>query len=610
MRMPKKGIWLLGGLTAAPLLAAGSAATNILVRIEATALADAVAPPMDRSAAPAFAADVPGVSLRSQGTSEPQADLSIRGAPFSSSGLLLSGLALHNPQTEHFQSDLPVPYDVFGTPHLLTGLDQFRTSSGHPAGSVAIDLSPLDDVRRIDIGGGADDLFSNLRLCRSDTTDGHITIGEGAFAEAASVDRTDGYADNYLNRWSSGAQAQVRGDGNQLDLLGSYGWRAFGARGFYGAPAQLASEDQVAESMAMAAATIDSGRPDGAPSRVSCGWQQTDDRYWLDRTDHALYANHTLSDAADLHGDTRQALSRDLDIDLRADGDEEWLDGAYAGTLPSAGLGTHSRGHVSLAALPRYTIDDVTCSAGGSVDLFSDDRAAWLPAAGIEWHPGATRQVTLSYTEAVREPSYTELNYHSPGSLGNSGLTRQRTRTAELAWREKQAFAQGGITLFAEEDHNLVDWVRQAPGKSWRATNLDHVRTCGLVADAAVPITHAVNATFSYQALAKTCDTAVYASRYALDYPEQSVHAGVRLRLTPDLAFACWQECAVYADNPARNGSDVSLAANAELRWQVWQQQGLEVAAGVVNPWNNAFETCPGQPTADRRCYASMKRTW
>ena len=612
MRTSIQPAWLPIALLVAPLLAARGETSNILVRVEATVLADAVAPPMDHSTAPAFVADLPGVSLRSQGFAAPQADLVIRGDPFSSSGLLLSGLKLHNPQTEHFQSDLPVPYDVFGAPRLLTGIDQFRASSGHPAGSVALDFAPIDDVRRIEIGGGPDDLFANLRLCRSDVTDDHIAIGESAFAEAASVVRTDGYDDNYLNRWSAGAQAQARGGGNQLDLLGAYGWRNFGARGFYGAPAQFAAEEQVAESLVTAAATIDNDGPDNTPSHVSCGWQQTDDRYWLDRTDHDLYANHSLSDMATVHGDTRQALGADLDIDLRADADEEWLDGTHNGIiLPNyAGLGTHERGHVSLAALPRYAIGDVIFSAGGSLDAFSDDRAAWLPAAGIEWRPSATRKFSLSYTEAVREPSYTELDYNSPGSLGNSGLERQHTRTVELAWRETQSFAEGGIALFAENSHDLVDWVRQAPGGSWTATNLDHVRTYGLLADAAVPITRTIAATFSYQALTKECDTAVYASRYVLDYPGQTVRAGIRARLTPDLAFACWQECAAYADNPARNGSDVSAAANAELRWQVWRQEGLEAAIGVVNPWNDAFETYPGQPVAGRRCYASMKRTW
>ena len=609
--LTKACLW--SSLLAAPWLAtAADATTNILIQVEATAMADAIAPPIERGSAPAFIAGVPGVAMRSQGYAEPQADLSIRGAPFSSCGLLLSGLSLHNPQTEHFQADLPVPYDVFGPPQLLTGIDQFRLSSGHPAGSVALDFAPLEELRRIEIGGGNGDQFANLRLSRTDTTDDHLTIGEGAFAEAASVDRTDGYDNNYLNRWSAGGQGQVRGGGNEFDLLGAYGWRAFGATGFYGTSSLYPAEEQVAESLITAAGTIGSDRPDGTASHITAGWQQTDDQYWLDRTDHDRYANHTLSDTASLHGDTRQGLSQDLDLDLRADANEEWLDGTHRGTIAPnyAGLGTQARGNVALGAVPRYMLGDWVFSAGGAAEFFSDDLPAWLPAAGIAWHPSATRTISLSYSEAVREPSYTELDYNSPGSLGNHGLERQRTRTLELSWREKQSFAEGGLTLFAEDGHDQVDWVRLAPNGRWTAVNLDHVRTYGLVADAAVPITRAVAATFSYQALTKSCDTNAYASRYVLDYPMQTVRAGVSARLTDHLALACWQECSVYANNPAREGSDVSLAANAELRWQVWPQAGLEAALGIVNPWNRTFETYPGQPGADRRYYASMKRTW
>ena len=140
--------------------------------------------------------------------------------------------------------------------------------------------------------------------------------------------------------------------------------------------------------------------------------------------------------------------------------------------------------------------------------------------------------------------------------------------------------------------------------------NLDRVRTYGLVADAAVPITRTIATTFSYQALAKTCDTPLYASRYVLDYPEQTVRLGGRFRIADELALACWQECGVYAENPARDGSNISLSSNAELRWRMWPQEGLEVAIGVVNAWHDAFETYPGQPVAGRRVYASMKRTW
>jgi len=600
--------WFLLSLLPILVRAAGGTNAALVVQVEASAWIDGAAMVRDLGSAPSFLANLPGVALRSQGFGAPQADLCIRGAPFSSSGLLLSGLALRNPQTEHFQADLPVPSDVFTSPELLTGLDQFRTSSGHPAGSVALGFAPIEEMGRVEIGGGPDDLFSSARAAHSSIARDGFPIGESAFVEGASMDRTDGFRDNYLNRWSGGAQAQARGGDNQFDLLGAYGWRDFGARGFYGASPLYPAEEQVGEALVAASAAFHESGAD--PSHVSAGWERSDDRYWLDREKPGLYGNHTVSDVASLHGDRRQPLARNLDLDLRADADEEWIDGDYAGTIPGTGLGTHNRGHVSLAALPRYTAGAFVFTAGGSLDAFTDDGPAWLPAAGIAWRPSDQRQVSLSYTEAVREPSYTELNYESPGSLGNRGLERQQTRTLELAWREQRSSAAGGLALFAEDGRNLVDWVRNAPGGRWLATNLDAVRTYGLLADAQVPVTRHFAAIVSYQALAKESDTDVYASRYVLDYPEHTVRIGMQAQLRDDLTCACWQECNAYADNPARGGPDASWAAHAELRWQVWQPKGLEVALGVENPWNESFEAYPGQPCAERRVYASARHTW
>ena len=98
---------------------------------------------------------IPGVSLRKQGEGSPQADMSVRGAPFSSSGYLLGGVAIRNAQTEHWQFDAPLPAEWFFAPTLLTGLDRFRVSLGHPSGSVALELAPLmANGRRIAGGGG------------------------------------------------------------------------------------------------------------------------------------------------------------------------------------------------------------------------------------------------------------------------------------------------------------------------------------------------------------------------------------------------------------------------------------------------------------------------
>ena len=589
--------------------AVASETTNLEIRVEAARVAGISLPPVERALAPAGLAAIPGVTLRSQGFGAPQADLSIRGAPFSSSGLLVAGLPLRNPQTEHFQFDLPAPLDLFASPVLLTGLDQFLRSPGHPAGSVALAFAPVGNGGRAEAGGGPGEQFADLRASLAQNLDDRTTLGESAFAEGASIDRTDGFQDNYLNRLSGGASLQLRGATGQLDLLGATGWRKFGARGFYGAPPSFPSEEAVSETLVLGSMTF-GGAEEASQRHLSFAWEQTDDQYWLTRANPSLYANHHVSDVYSAHGDALPAINQSLSVGLRADADWQTLKSDYAGTLPGAGLGNRTRGHGSLAVLPQYRQDDFTATWGGSIDAFTSDDPIGLPAAGLTWRPTPGRLLSLSYTESVRQPSYTELNYLSPGSLGNLGLKRQHSRLEEFSWRERGETASGGIALFAEQVRQQVDWVRMAPGGPWTAVNLDSVHTFGLVAEAAVPLSKATDWTCSWTILAKSCDVPVYASRYALDYPRHSLRVGVRTRIRPNLAVSFWQECSLYADNPARTGSDLSVAANAELRWQPGLTPGNSLAVGIVNPWNHDFQTYPGQPGAGTRIYASLCQDW
>jgi hypothetical protein len=93
--------------------------------------------------------DVPGVRVNSQGGSGVQSDMSIRGSSFSGAGLSVGGLALANPQTEHFNAELPLPSMLFSPPRVLAGLDEALGSSGHLVGSVDLEFRPLAEYGQI-----------------------------------------------------------------------------------------------------------------------------------------------------------------------------------------------------------------------------------------------------------------------------------------------------------------------------------------------------------------------------------------------------------------------------------------------------------------------------
>jgi outer membrane receptor protein involved in Fe transport len=250
----------------------------------------------------------------------------------------------------------------------------------------------------------------------------------------------------------------------------------------------------------------------------------------------------------------------------------------------------------------------VTLSAGGAAEWFDTDKPAWLPAAGASWRPAAGHTVFAAVTTAVRQPSYTELNYDSPGSLGNRNLGRQTSVRAESGWQFEDARDRLGAYVFQDDAQEVVDWIRTDAAGRWTAVNLDRVRTRGLLAHASRKIGTCWSLNGEYLGLDKDCDDPVYASRYVLDYAPHELRAGIRYSPVPDWQVGLWQTAAFYRDNPARTGGDTDLESNLEAQVHLGRL-GMTLAAGLANLWDSDFQPLPGQPPAGRQAYLSARIT-
>ena len=561
--------------------------------------------PYDELSVAEEAASIPGVRLQRQGLGDSQADLRIRGGAFSSSGFAMEGLPLFNPQTEHFHADLPLAPLLVDRVRLLTGLEQFRAMAGHASGTVDMDLAEPGDHVKLDLAAGSDGFQS------SGASGGWVGAAPGggvrgasAFLQQDHIDRTDGQPDNDLSRWSGGGLLQQTDEAETLraSLLAAHAERQFGARGYYGAPASLASEEEVKSTLLLGSVKDLS---ETTPARLSAGWQQTDDRYWLDGNDKGLYANHHRSEDLGVHADTVRRLDAAWSAALRGDYNGEQIDSHYRGRLPSVGLGEHTRQRLALGAMPEWSRGDLSLSAGGAGEWFDTDKPAWLPGAGATWRPAPGQSLYAAVTTAVRQPSFTELNYDSPGSLGNQNLKRQESVRLETGWHRETDRNRAGAMLFEDRSRRVVDWIRTDPAARWTAVNLDPVTTHGALLYGSRKIGERWSLNGEYMGLDKESDESLYASRYALDYARHEVRAGVRVDPLPNWRLGLWQTAAFYRHNPARHGPETQLESNLELQFRL-PHPALVVSAGLANLWDREFETLPGQPSAGRQGYLSL----
>ena len=543
----------------------------------------------------------PQVLINSQGGYGAQNDLSIRGSSFSGAGLTIGGIALRNPQTEHFNSELPMPSSLFAPPRVLTGLDQARDTDGFLVGSISLDFAPVQQTRRVSAGVGEYSRNWESAFIQQPITSGNAdagSVGASAFGAHESADRLD-FFDNDLDLWNAGGHIQYSLDDAQIDFAAGVQDKEFGARGYYGVSTNFAAEESVEDSLVLASAR--SGDLDGTYTRVTAQWREIDDTYDILPS---IFHNQTDSRLLSASADGRQPLMDELSLNWRAGVEDETIDGIS--------LGDHDRQRGTFTLLPAWDHGPVTLTAGARSEVFSGDSPAWLPQAGIDLRPCDKSKLYLTYTETVRQPSFTELNYESPGSLGNSGLERQESRALEAGiQRQLCARTEGHVAVFQQWTDESVDWVRKtAESTRYEAVNIDKVDALGAEVGLRGDLNDHVGLDGQYAWINKDDDADVYASRYALDYPEHLLQLSAVWRVTEALKLTGTQTLRWQTENALRTSDDFAALGSVAAHVNLPKFPQAVLTLALDNLWDDDFQVYAGQPTAGRRASAGLTLDW
>lgn len=96
----------------------------------------------------------PRVDLQARNLAEAQADITLRGGTFETTGFRLGGLSLADPQTGHYLTELPLAPAMLGVPQVLAGAEAALGVSNATAGAVAQDWRPVSNGDSFPSGRG------------------------------------------------------------------------------------------------------------------------------------------------------------------------------------------------------------------------------------------------------------------------------------------------------------------------------------------------------------------------------------------------------------------------------------------------------------------------
>ncbi len=556
------------------------------------------------------------LSVREQGVGGTLTDLSVNGSSFSEAGMLLNGLAIRNAQTEHFNSDVMLPFAWLTKSEVLTGLDLFRVSSAHPAGSLAVEMAPFPAAGgQLTVGAGLDGLYFGRAHALETAAVGETgSVWAGAFAEGAHADKIDGYDANKMDRYQAGGRLGVGAADWSVDSFFSYMNRDFGAQGAYGANEKYPAREKDEVSLFSTVGRF--GEDEETQLKLAFMWMQARDTYILKRENPDFYENTHQADSFTLGAVKRSLFGECLFVDWRGDFDAQLYStrhhNNYTGRNPKTKEESFKRFHGSFAALPGARLGDWELAVGAAGEFFSGGEARCAPAAGISYDVTDEEKVSLSYREGVKMPSFTELTYDSPDSKGTIDLPLQTTRTLALDWthrarspRATLPSARGG--LFLMRSHHLVDWLKADRASSWKATALEPVTSFGLSGEASLRATDALSLVPRLAVTLKETKSPYWSSRYALDYPLASGSVEMTYRILSNWTLSYLQGIEVWEENPVRRTSNVRNLSRLSTTAS-WERYACTLS--LLNLFDDDFEVYPGERAHGFMAHLAFTVSW
>lgn len=534
----------------------------------------------------------PGVLVNDTGAA--QQDLSIRGSSYSGAGLSLGGLTLRNAQSDHLNSELPLPAVLLMRPQIRTGLDN---QGGHSVGTVNFDLLPITGTKQVEAGFGTDDA-NGQRLLAQHLLSGQL--GMSVFAGRASANSVDD-AGNDIDRETVGGHVQYREDETQVDTVVSHQQKKFGANGYYGVEDSRQADEKIDDTLMYLAAR--NGELTDDYLRGGIAWRNLQDDYEVPSWN---INQQTESDTGSAFFDGRTLEVNGWALGWRADADHETVTRTHTESLD------RTRGGLSL--LPQWQGDRLKITPGLRTEAYTDESEEFLPQLGADYRLTDNMSAFAAYTETVQQPSYTDLYGKTPTYLGDDTLAPQTEQQSEIGLKGTPSeHTDYQLSTFHRRSHHTIDWTQATANAPWTAEDIGSVDLFGTETKLGWYPSETIESKLAYTWIYKdktSHDLDDYASRYALDYPEHLAQLALSWRPLQALEIGTAQSLRWQTDNAARSGSDFGTDSSFIVRITPPKYDYATLTFLLRNAWNDDFQPVPDLDQPEQFAGASLTLTW
>ncbi len=557
----------------------------------------------------------PRVDVQGRLFNEAQADVTIRGGTFESTGFVIGAATLIDPQTGHYSAEIPVPTAMLLEPRIWTGSANALGSFNSTAGSIRWGWAPVRAGGKVVAGfsqhdGNAQELQAGIAL----GGDGHggEWLVDGNFAHSEADGDLD-YADHRFYRYAG--RVQRRGATVQTDLFAGYQHKIFGLQNLYAAPFDSFERDNIKTRLF---AVNHRYQPDeGEWMELSGYYRRNSDDYDFNR--FAPEVGNPFIHEVKSGGGAVKGRVPVGGFGLRY-GAEIYADEIDSTALTFGPHDSQAYGSVSLAGDRTWeaTGGEWTALLGAHWDESNREDGILLPVSRLEYarrdDSGDGWGLYADASGASQVAGYTALASSPAAGLfrGNPDLDRETSWNLTLGGGTDAGPWSLDAAAFVRRDEDLTDWTFQTDGGLARTANPVDLWVYGLEFLGRYGW-EGGRVSFGYAWLGKDEDFGnlhVDASFYALNYPEH------RVTLSLDWDFASWAgfrtdtEWRDQRENLLRESGDNAWLTDAALRFRTDRLPGAALWVGVWNLWDDDFEEVPGVPREGRTFFANLSYTF
>ena len=412
---------------------------------------------------------VAGIDIRRRGVNGMQADLYIRGGSFDQTLLLIDGIKVEDAQTGHHTMNMALPIEVIERIEIIKG--PAARVFGQNAFTGAINIVTKNNADKVNAAG--------FHLGSFGQENATVTVG-GNFSNSsiiahASVNTSDGYRFNIdFNNQNYFLKGSFNKGNMPIAVIGYFTERKFGANGFYASPKAIHQYEETQSSLVGISSVYKTKKLTLKP-RVY--WKRNQDMYVFVRNNPAIYRNlhQTNKIGVEVNGSFPSKLgATGFGVDIAK---------VY---LSSNNLGKRNRDMITVFLEHRFQFlnKKIDITPGIAANYFSDFKFHVFPGVDLGYRINNHLKVYANAGYTYRIPTYTDLFYSDPTTLGNEDLNPEEAITEEIGMKYSKGQFIASMAIFNRDSNNLIDYVKETEDDLWQATNIQNLNSIGFETNA------------------------------------------------------------------------------------------------------------------------------